>query len=473
MAPARRQGTWRVPVAFWLASLLLSATAFGQDESVSLRPGEFYFRLGGRQTFLLGRNPTGWQVSQFAPLLQWAAESGEKMVRIHLTTGMPPRGPAGEVDEEWAARWDRVFDMAAENGLYVLPVFGVWADWNDGRTGERWHYWDKNPFNAARGGPAAAPAELLQDTPCRRLWLQWVEKLVRRWEGRPSILGWEVFSELDLITGSSEDSAVESMERAAQVVRAADPQSRAVTASLSGIREWPKLFESDALDFLQVHPYANHPRFRGNLGDMIIQSVRQRLERYGKPVLIGECGLDARPPQDTLAVAARAHVGIRHAIWAAVVSGAMNGRMLWWEDGYDQYNRLDLRTKYKDASAPPARFADGVDFAGVKPIEATASAGVTGAAIGHEGLVLGWFRDAQCRAPDWPVRRVEGESVVLRIPGPVPEWRVEFCDTSSADVVATRDVRRTGNEVSVPVPVFEDSIALKMVATSSRDEAAR
>ena len=437
----------------------------------SLRRGEFYFRIGGRQTFLLGRNPTGWQVTQFAPLLEWAGQSGEKMVRIHLTTGMAPRARAGEVDEEWAGRWARVFDMAAENGLYVLPVFGVWADWNDGGRGERWHYWHKNPFNAALGGPASVPAELLQDTPCRELWLQWMEKLVRRWQGRCNILGWEVFSELNLITGSSEEGAIELMQRAAEIIRATDPRSRPVTASLAGINEWPKLFQSDALDFLQVHPYANHPRFRGNLSDMIIWSVRERLKRYGKPVLIGESGLDSRGVRDTLAVAPRAHVGIRHAIWASVVSGAMNGRMLWWEDGYDQYERLDLRTRYKDASAPVARFVEGVDFAGFGPIPATASDSVIGAALGNERLVLGWFRDAQCAAPDWPIRPVEGEVVVLGARGSASEWQVQFHDTGSGDVVGRRTVRGKGSEVSVPLPAFEGSVAFKMSARSSQERA--
>ena len=51
--------------------------------------------------------PLGWQVKQFEPLLKWAGESGEKIVRIHVTDGMVPSGPAGMVDEEWAGKWDR------------------------------------------------------------------------------------------------------------------------------------------------------------------------------------------------------------------------------------------------------------------------------------------------------------------------------------------------------------------------------
>jgi len=448
-----------------LMALSLGHSAHSADGmSVSLKSGEFYFRHDGRQTFLLGRNPTGWQVGQFEPLLEWAGESGERIVRIQVTSGFKHSAPAGELNEEWAARWDRVFDMAAGDGLYVLPVLGVWADWNDGSKGERWHFWDRNDFNAALGGPAGSPTELLQDTPCRRLWLQWVGKLVGRWQGRPNILGWEIFSELNLVTGSSEVAVSEFVDRAASTIRAADSRDRPITASLAGMRDWPALYGSDSLDFLAVHPYASHPRYQGNLDDMILASVRRLRGQYGKPVFIGESGLDARGIKDTLVVAPRAHMGIKHAIWASVVSGAMNGRMLWWEDGYDQYSRLDVRTRYRHASRPVARFVEGVDFAGFRPIEASPTDGMTGAALGHEGLVLGWFRDVQCAPPDWPVRPVEGEAVILTVPGAEGEWRVQFFDTDSSEALATRTVRREGAGVRVPMPSFEGSMAFKMSA---------
>jgi hypothetical protein len=36
----------------------------------------------------------------------------------------------------------------------------------------------------------------------------------------------------------------------------------------------------------------------------------------------------------TLTTAKNARLGIEHAIWAALVSGAMDGRALYWEDGF-------------------------------------------------------------------------------------------------------------------------------------------
>lgn len=443
------------------------ARADGGPSPATLPPGEFYFRVDGTPRFLLGRNPTGWQVSQFEPLLRWAHDSGEKMVRIHLTAGMPPHGASGQVDETWARNWENVFDLAAANGLYVLPVFGVWADWNDGSGGIGYHRWEKNGYNAALGGPARTPAELLGDTACRRQWLGWMGALVRRWSDRPEIIGWEVFSELDLLSGATEEAAVGFMTSAAGVVRAADPKHRPVTASQAGTGEWPKLLASAAIDLVEVHPYANLPRYKGELSALILDCVRQRLSRYGKPVLIGECGLESGAPQGTLATSPKAAVEINHALWAAMVSGAANGRMLWYEDGYDQYSGLDLRTAYKDASAPAARFAAGVDFTGFKPVAAQLTGGLRGAALGNAKCLIGWFKDARCVPPDWPMQRLEGQSVTLAVTGAAATWRVEFYDPRSGAMTGTAAVLPEGDKLNVPLPAFEDSIALKLTSPAA------
>ncbi|MBM4046474.1 MAG: glycoside hydrolase family 5 protein [Planctomycetes bacterium] len=444
-----------------------AAAEGGRVEMMSplvLKPGEFYFRLGERPTFLLGRNPTGWQVEQFSRLFQWAGESGERIVRIHVMHGLTSRAAAGQVDDEWARRWELIFDQAAREGLYVLPVLGVWADWNDGGRGERWHSWHKNPFDASNGGPAKTPSDLFQASECRQLWLRWLTEIVGRWQTRPNVMGWEVFSELDLVTGASESAALEFAECAAKAVRSADPQSRPVTASLSGINEWPKLFGSPALDFIQAHPYADHPRFKGNLDELILSSVRERLKRYGKAVFIGEGGLDSSPGQNSLILSPRADVAIRHAVWASLVSGAMNGRMLWWEDGYDQYMGFELRERRRHAAMPVARFVKDVDFTDFRPGDALAPSALMGGAVGSKRVILGWFRDARCAAPDWPAQRVEGQTVRLSVPGSAVPWSAEFCDPRTGAIVATQSLRCEEGQVRVLLPPFEESIAFRLSA---------
>jgi hypothetical protein len=427
---------------------------------LELRKGERYFRIEGTPSFVLGRNPVGVTPEAFATHFQNAAAAGERFMRIHFTYS-PVGEKAGEVHPDMLQAWDAVLDSAEKHRLAVLPVLGIWSDWNDGSHGETWHFWERNPFNVALGGPATRPSELLEDTACRQLWFKRLEAMVRRWAPRRCIVGWEILSEVDLITGATEGRAVEFAAHAAAVIRAADPAHRPTTLSQAGVNVWPKLLRSAAVQIVQVHPYAAAP-FGGNLDDLILSSVRERLRTYGKPVLIGECGLDWAPPRGTLDVAPGADVGIRHAVWASVVSGAMSGRMLWWQDGWDQFEKADLCRHYEQAAAPAAAFVKGVDFTGFAPVACEAP-GLVGAMLGNDHTLVGWFRDARCVPPQWTLSKVSGQEVTLG--SRAGTWKVELVDTLCSRVLEVRTVQAEKNRLRMRLPTFEGSIALKLTAS--------
>jgi len=438
----------------------MAATAPDAPSSLELRTGERYFRINGKPGFVLGRNPVGVSPEAFDEHFKNAAAAGERFMRIHVAH-MPPDEKAGEVHPDMVKSLDHLLESAQNWGLAVLPVLGVWADWNDGSQGETWHRWNENAFNAANGGPAKEPGELLGDTPCREKWSRRITFSVKRWGKHRNIVGWELFSEIDLITGSNEDRAVDFTKHAAEVVHHVDPLKRPITISQGGINDWPNLARSDAVDFVRVHPYAAG-RFRGDLDGMILRVVRQRLQQYGKPVLIGECGLDWRPPRGTLDVAPRAHVGIRHAIWASVVSGAMSGRMLWWQDGYDQFEEADLLKHYQGIAVSAVAFVKDVDYSGFAPIRCMPSTNLTGATLGSRRQVLGWFRDTKCTAPEWPMRPLGDESVAIDVDFSM--WSVWYVDPLSGKTIETRRVASEDGWLRLRLPDFEGSIAFRALA---------
>jgi hypothetical protein len=425
---------------------------------LELRAGEKFFRADGKPVFLLGRNPIGVNPDFFRDQFKQMSAAGERFVRIHFTY-MPPGEKAGEVHPNMLQFWDAVLDAAEKEKLGVLPVLGVWADWNDGSNKETWHTWDRNPFNAALGGPARNPAELLQDdSVCQRLWLKRQKLLVDRWKGRKCVVGWEIFSEIDLLTGTNEKKAIAFAQKAATQIRAADVARRPVTISQAGTNEWPGLLGSDAVDLVQVHPYGDAAR--GELDTYLLTVVRARLRKYGKPVLIGECGLDSAPPRGTLDVALRAEIGIRHAIWASVVSGAVSGRMLWWQDGYDQFEKADLHPHYQKAAAAAAAFVQGIDYAGFVPIESRASEGIRGATLGDtKRLVLGFYRDARCAPPRWPEEPLAGQSVTVPVANGT--WRIELVGTSTVEVIEKREVIVNDRVLRIAFPELRGSIAFR------------
>ncbi len=344
---------------------------------VALKPGDMYFSVDGRQTFIFSRNMAGYETWQYDQLLDLIQDSGSILVRIQLDSLGTGITSNGKVDEAWAGKWEHVFDKAQESGINVLPVFSGWFDWNNGNPDYGYSTWEANAFNAANGGPAADPGELFQpDSPTQKMWFDWLKSLVERWQARENIAAWEMFSEVNIATGSTEASGVAFIEQAAAIIRNADPRARPITASLADVGEWPSFYRSKAIDFLNIHPYPYSAEI--DLGTKVIDDVRRLQAAYGKPVIIGESGLNAFLPDSGSgsAVLPNAHLGLKHAIWAEMVSGAMNGRSLYWEDGFAVFFPTlswDYLKKYAELEQPAAHFVEDVDFCWLPTIDCRAA----------------------------------------------------------------------------------------------------
>ena len=220
----------------------------------------------------------------------------------------------------------------------------------------------------------------------------------------------------------------------------------------------------NSLDFIEIHPYTE------SLDYELITTVGKYLTRYKKPVMIGESGLSAFLTADT--IPSGTDLALRHAMWAGLVSGAMNGRSLWAEDGYSVYWDTNDRAKsdaymqrFINLERPAVEFVKGVDFTGYQPLAFQLSGNKAwGAVVGNETSAIGWFRDAYCIPPNWPLAGViSGQKVLISVPGKAANWQVDFYATSSGtDLIQSITVARQGNTLNVPLPDFKDDIAFKM-----------
>ena len=439
--------------------------------ALTLKAGESYFRLDGRQSILFGRNIAGYQQVNYETLLDWARAGGSKFERVPLNDiGGIGLTHTGEVDPNWLAQWDRIFAAAEADGIYVIPVFSTWYDWNNGSPDLGYSTWKDNPVNEANGGLVRSPAELFETgSKTRTMWMDWLQTAVKHWHARKNILAWEIFSEVNLASGSTETTGVDFVNAAAGLIRSTDP-GRPVTASIAdcpsgaGACYWPRFYKQARIDFVEMHPY------QPQLDRVLISEVRKTLDKYGRPVLIGESGLSAATPDSEagkLTVAENAPIGVRHAIWASIVSGAMNGRSLWWEDGVGIYfPKLGMpwMQQYQSAELPAASFVEGIDFSGFRPLTTGPSSGVWGAAVGNEKYIIGWFRDAACEPPEWSLKAVlSGETVTITVPGSAANWQVDFYDTrTGTDLRGSTAIQTRGNTATIPLPDFADDLAFKM-----------
>jgi hypothetical protein len=426
--------------------------------TLTLKPGENYFSIDGKPGFIFSRNIAGYEQDHYNTFLDWMKTGGSKLARIQLDSLGMGYTSSGGVDENWAAQWDRVFDKAEADGIYILPVFSGWFDWNSG-TG--YSTWKSNPLNAANGGPVKSPAELFQkDSATQILWLQWMQTLVKRWQSRRNIPAWEIFSEVNLASGGTESTGISFVNLAASMIRASDPSRRPVTASLADDGRWPNFYRATEIDFINIHPYPTDSR----LDRFVVAGVRQFLTAYKKPVLIGESDLvdpSKNPDAD------KALIGVRHAIWAGLVSGAMNGRALYWEDSFAIYFQnlgYPFLQKFADADLPASRFVQGVDFSGFKPLVSTSSSAVWGATVGNETMVIGWYRDAASEPPDWNLKpKISKQTVTITVPGTAANWKIDFYNTKTGtDIVNSATVIRKGDKLTITLPDFSDDIAFKL-----------
>jgi hypothetical protein len=431
---------------------------------ILLNKGDSYFSIDGRQGLIFSRNLAGYEPPQYSQLLDLTTLGGSKLVRLQLDSLGMGYSNNGQVDEAWAKKWEDIFDMAASHGIDVMPVFGVWYDWNDGNG---YSTWKANPINAINGGPAKTPRDLFaSNSPSQKIWLGWMKTLIERWQSRKNIIAWEIYSEVNMVPGSTEPEGTDFVKNAAFIIRTTDSSHRPITASLADFGDWSGFYRSDAIDFISIHPYP----VSGKLDTAIIIETRSMLEKYHKPVLIGESGLSFLTPDTkpaTLTTEARADVGIKHAIWAAVVSGAMNGRALWWEDGVAIYFpdlHLPFIKKYADAELSAAHFVKDIDFAYFQPLVSTTDSGVAGAAIGNEKRIVGWYRDAQSEPPDWKAQPIlSKQKVTLTVLAVASTWTIDFYDTKTGtDITSSAVVIQKGKKVTITLPDFYDDIAFKM-----------
>jgi hypothetical protein len=397
--------------------------------------GSRYFSRDSRQAPLLMRNISAPSAAQFIPLLQAAHAAGAQAVRVQLTQGFGYDtlgiDAHGAVRADWAASWDAVFEAAQEQQLAVIPVFGIWGDWNSGVPEAGWTHFAANPLSQALGGPAASPADLFVAGETQRAWLGWLSALIDRWHKYPNIIAWEIFSELDLASGSTEENATDFAERASDVIRAGDPEARPVFASTSDLplvqgEPWLKLWTSRAADLVSVHPYD------ANLDETVKARVQVALAATPKPVFIGESGLDAAAPDGTtLTSSPSARAGLQQAVWTELATGAATARALYWEDGYAAYypeTGLNLVHAMNDLDSVAAGWLDQADYTDLVPALGSWDPQEFAAVLANQNQVRGWVRSSALAPPDWTAPPLPAIPMTISLSDGTKDgdWTVKF-----------------------------------------------
>jgi hypothetical protein len=426
--------------------------------------GTAAYRDRFRRLSAAGGNATEIWLSSWNLALEWNA-------------AWPGYAGMGRYSQENAARLDAVLDAAHANGIRVNLVIN-----NHGQASpEHDREWRDHPWNRANGGLLEDPYELFTDARSLTAQADLRRYLVARYGDHPAILGWKLWSEVNLTAlgggarrtaraGSS--IAVTAMERRATSVRwheqaaahlaAIDPYRHPVTTHWSGDYRRPEaeVCALPGLGYLCIDAYhSGRAVYTGStIVDLIwngMQDPVRGLARHKKPLLVTEYGGSSGGSSDALLAAELAS-----APFAALVSGNAGMPFLWWFEWIDQADRWQPFTAI-------ARFVAGEDLRGhdARAVVLSASSGAGpwwARAWVRPGRMLGYLADHR-----WTGDGVAGRwhvGVTTRIgaqvaPGPC---RVEWWSATTGEHLGTVDTDHPGGALDLAVPEFLHHIAFKL-----------
>jgi hypothetical protein len=367
----------------------------------------------------------------------------------------------GRFNEAHAWQLDRVLDAAQAAGVRVLLVIA-----NHGQASETIDSeWGDNPWNRELGGPLASAAELFTDPRALAGQERMRTYLVARYADHPALLGWKLWSEVNLTAAHDQPEVMTAWHRAAAARwHALDIYGHPVTSHWAG--DWHAVQREVAalpgIDLITCDAYHGPEHDGGlSLADLMATTTGTTdprhggLAQYGKPVLVSEYGgnWDACPP---------AQMTAEHAsgAWLAMVSGQGAGPMLWWFEWVDQGGRF---APYRAI----ARYLDGEDMRGADarsvPLAASSPAGALWSrGWSRPGRLLGYVLDPGWASGGMAAQHAQAQ-VTIGNQVASGHLRVEWWDADDGTLVRSEAIDHPGGALVLSPPPFACHCAFKLI----------
>lgn len=383
------------------------------------------------------------------------------------------RGPDGTVIEttlgNYDARLDRawqldhVIEAARRRGMVVMLAIQNHGAFSLTANSE----WADNPYNAANGGPLERPHELYTSAEGRRLFERRLRYLVARWGYAPNLI-WEFWNEVDLADAAPMADVIQWHEAMGAVLRDLDPYDHLITTSVAlqlgpeGLNPlWVPLWNLPVIDLVQIHLYGLGRLFPVDFTTVVPLLTRQLAAATGKPVLLGEAGVDFRGPAETLD-ADPEHRGLHELIWSGLFAGGLGTGMTWWWDNVidpeNQYGQLDGIVRLTRGVAWDREdFALSAERVSIEP----AGGAVRVLPLLGRDTVLLWVRSAAHVWFEPDLTPVAGVTIEIRglAPG---RWEAHWLEPVSGATVAGETIAVSGGAARLAMPKFSGEIALRL-----------
>jgi len=353
---------------------------------------------------------------------------------------------AGKYDLAVAKAIDKLFDLCRARGIYVQLVLRY--------HGMQDASWDKNPYNAANGGPCTWAGDFFTDAKARELHKRFLDYAAARWGHSTTLFAWELWNEVDLARADREADVVAWHREMAAHLKKADAHGHLVTTSVASPGRMTALFELPEIDFVPIHLYTR------DLGEQF-RAAWLRYRKLRKPMFIGEFSAGFKPADD---LGDSRGIHLHAGLWLAFTSPFAGNAMPWWWDTFVDKNKLYPHW------AVLGKFASGIDRRGKNYEVVVSQVKVSDdAAVSLQGLVspseafLWVYDETRIVRPEHADRPLLLADRPVRLHGMLGgKFRVEVWDTLDGKVVSETTAVTDDGTLSLLLPKSSRPLAVKI-----------
>ena len=354
----------------------------------------------------------------------------------------------GRFNPKAAWRVDRILRLAEQRGIALQLVVQQHSQFECAN----WSSWDTNPWSAANGGPIVTSGEFFTNPEVVAGFDRKVHYLVARYAHSPALLAWELFNEIELISGAKKADLEAWMHARARLLKTLDPYRHPVTTSYSApcwtgcSQPW----DDDAFDLAQVHSYL--PDYW-----MSLSRAADQMRTYGKPAIAGEVGIDFLGEKNLLDPEG---IELVNMTLVTAMSGFAGGAMSWWWDNWLEPNDLwaVLGTSAQALERAGIASWTGV-LGGVGVLEPSTLRIV--AATTESGAIV-WLHDA---SSEWNLERPAGTENAPHVTLPASltcdrPWKIAYVDPRAPDASPPDPSPLDGSEFDTPT--FQRDLLIRL-----------
>ncbi|MDD5645056.1 MAG: sugar-binding protein [bacterium] len=417
-----------------------------------------YFEFENREFFFpIGHN-IGWaSASGYKKYFRKMSENGENWARIWMcpwNLGLEWTGEGFEGLKRYnlkrASSLDKIIDYAREKDIYIQLVLNNHGQFSKITDPE----WDKNPYNAANGGPCLEPGDFFSDENPQNIFKNRLRYIIARWGYSKNLMAWELFNEVSYITGFDIETDTQWHKEISSFIKQKDAHNHLITTSY-GSRVNIDTFKLENIDFSQVHTYTNNIT-------TIIDTEYERFSKLGKPFFFGEFGSKLmtrkHDPEGSI---------LHSALWTGMTTPSSGTVMSWWWDSYIQ--PLDLYEYFKCIS----KFIKETDFR-VENFESrkafikdSGGNNLKIRAIANDRKIYCWIYnpDTEVFGSENKTDKTEYKGVQFTVKGLCKgSYKTDYWNTFTGEIVGQDTIDSEDGSLTVGVPDFKGNIALKIIA---------